>query len=501
MKLKYLITFISLISLTFPIYSENIVLDLQQQKKEIKEIINASTPTAIVAKLAMFEALDRVNKSKEIKDPEAITDFGRLMKNKMKFLPPNERLPFLKQLRTGITDETLRTKVDWYFITEEALSKPNFTEKTVIKSAASHVAKLNKALFLGESQELENITRLLKQDITKLVFQGNPELLETFIKTYSSQAAQYCQMERSLNLFLSELMNHNLPLNLIKNTTVPMESLVRNTIPALMKNFSWNSFITEHQGIILQDILQSNKKFSFFNFTNMVSNAYLDKKLSQVERELQAKISILTEMANIADPLYQKFKPLASNGYIGERSILRGVSLGENFGKLPPKNAKELAKIIYSVPIEEIKPVLPNASRWIEGFSRWILKSFNGKNIILTTASMIALVEAEELIKFYTNYNPSNAYLNIMDEITDALAIGNNIKLVYNTVYDGNFAKYFLSYVEEGNLTKEEELAYMETFDNFESAMYASFFQTAEDNIAGKDWQCFVLNENCPNKA
>ncbi len=39
----------------------------------------------------------------------------------------------------------------------------------------------------------------------------------------------------------------------------------------------------------------------------------------------------------------------------------------------------------------------------------------------------------------------------------------------------------------------------METFDNFERAIYATYFQNSEDIIAEQDWQCFALNENCAN--
>ncbi|MBO4707252.1 MAG: hypothetical protein J5594_01670 [Elusimicrobiaceae bacterium] len=502
MKLKYLLFIIFSLILILPMNAWDINFDFKKEQQEISNVIQNSQVEN--AKKEMLDALARVNRSKEIRDPEAIMNFGKSMKMNMKFLPKNERMPFLKQLRAGLVDETLKLKADYYFIAEEALAKPNFTKTTVVKSAETFVDKLYKILFSGNSQKLENATRILKQDIIKLVSQGDVELFETFIKTYTLQANKYGLMSRSLNLFLYELMNHNLPLTLMKNTTVTKEALVRNTIPILLRNFSWKKFVTEHQGTILQDLFNSQQanKFHLSNFTKMIGDTYLDKAMSQAERELQSKISVLANMSRIAEHRYQELKPKASHGFVGERTLFRRVSLGDNFGgDLTPQNAKELSRMIRTIPASKMEHVLPNAKEWIKSFSSWAKSSIKSKgNTILTITTMIALVAAEEFIKSYTSYNPSESYLNSIDEITDNLSIGNNIKLVYNTVYDNNFAKHFSAYTEEGNLTEDEQLAYMETFDNFETAIYASYFQNSDNITTEKAWQCFALNENCTNE-
>lgn len=508
MKFRYLLFFIFFLSLTFPIYSENFTfsedfaVELKQYQKEIEENIIISRSTK--AKKEMLDALYRVKNNNEIRDADAIIDFGISMRDNMKFLPNREKVSFLKYLRKELADETLISRADWYFLTEESLAKPNFTKTSVVRAAETFVDKLHEILFSGNSKNLENATRVLKQDIIKLVSQGDVELLETFINTYALQANNYGEMSRSLNIFLSELMNHNLPLTLMKNTAVPSESLARHTIPALMQQFTWDSFLTNNQGILLQDMFKSKtiNKFHLSDFTKMIGDTYLDKTIPQEERELLSKMSVLNDFAKVSNPTYQELKPQARFGTQGQRSLFRQEALEINFGDLTPQNAKELSKMIKAVPTAKMETVLPNSRGWIESFSRWAEKSIKPKsNVIITIGTMIGLVVAEELIRSYTDYNPSNTYLTVTDEITDAIAIGNNIKLVYNTVYYDNFAKYFLTYAEEGNLTEDEQLAYIETYDNFERALYANYFQDSENNIAELDWQCFALNENCPTEA
>lgn len=504
MKFKYFLFFIFLVSLIFPVYSKDTssIFNLQQYQKQIEANIIASQSAH--AKKEMLDALYTMKNYNGVDEARVIINFATSMKNNMRFLPNREKRPFLKYLRQQLADEKLIARTDWYFLTEESLAKPNFTQTTAARSAEIFVDRLYEVLFSNNSKNLENAVRVLKQDIIKLVSQGDTKLLETFVNSYISQAGKYGEMSRSLNLFLSECMNHNLPLTLMRFHSTTSESLARNTIPAVMKYFSWNSFLTENQGMILQDLFRSKAtgKFKLSNFTQMISDTYLSKNLPQAERELLGKISVLNDFAKVSDPIYQEMKPQARNGFPGQRSMFREQALEVNFGDLTPQNARELSEMLKTVPVSRMEPVINNARGWVEGFSRWAEKTIRPRtNLILSIGTMVAIVAAEELIRSYTNYNPSNAYLTITDEITDALAIGNNVKLVYNTVYYDNFAQYFFAYVEEGNLTEQEQLAYLETFDNFERAIYADYFQASQDSLAEQDWQCFALNENCVDEA
>ncbi len=500
MELKHII-FSVLITTQFivPSYAINFDLDLKQEQAEIANIIT-NIPVE-QAKQEMLTALNKMKEPNQIRDTDRIMDFGISMRENMKILSQEERVPFLNYLRKQLGSEELISKTDWYFLIETSFAKPDFDMITAALEGKNQASTLYLSFFSDNPHIIDHITRSLKEDLIKLVSQGDKKLLETFLEGFTQQANKYGPMSRSLNLFLSELTHNNLPLKLME-TSVPAESLARHTIPAMTKIFSWDSFMRDHTGILLKDLFASKTNIKFFlsKFTKLMEMAYADSTIPAEERNLLARLYILDNMSKLADPAYEEIKSQARFGIRGQRNIFRQQSLHQEFGTLSKENAKTLTKIIKEVPVSRLEALMPNAKGWLQSLEEWAVKSIkSGNQRLRGIGPIIALIAAEEILRYYTGYNPSTIYLNATDEITDALATNNNVKLVYNTIYDDDFTKCFINYVEEGNLTEEQQLAYLETLDNFETAMFASYFQTSKDRLAEKDWQCFVLNENCVN--
>ena len=149
------------------------------------------------------------------------------------------------------------------------------------------------------------------------------------------------------------------------------------------------------------------------------------------------------------------------------------------------------------IPIKDFEKVLPGAKSWMESFAKWTEKSLKSKgNVALTIGTMAAIVIAEELIK-QNPQKPSYAYLDTMDEISDAVADGNMLKLVYNNIYDDDFNTQFDNYLEENGFDTKQENEYIKTQLLFEKTLYANFIDASDEINREEIWQCFALNENC----
>ncbi len=499
MKLRYIVfATLLMIQNIVPSYAQNFNLNLNQERQEIANIITDSQIKK--AKQDMLNALNKVKEPSQIRDTDNIIGFGTSMRNNMKLLPKEDRVPFLNYLRSQLGSDALISRTDWYFVIEESMAKPKFNQITASSEAKTLASRLYLSFFSDNPDVVDYLTRELREDIIKLVSQGEKDLLETFFNSYAEEAAKYGSMERTLNLFLSELTNNNLPLRMMDVSSVPSEILARNTIPAIMKHFSWDSFMQENTGVLLKDLFRTNTNIKFFlsNFTKLLEKSYELNVTSFEESNLLARLSILDNMAKVADPAYEEAKNQARFGIRGQRNFLRQRALQQEFGKLSKENAHTLSKILTKVPVSKLETSLPNAKGWIKSLSEWAMKSTkSGANKLRGIGPLIALVAIEEILRYYTDYNPSEVYLNLTDEITDAVATNNTVRLVYNTIYDDDFAQCFITYVEEGNLAEKDQLAFLETLDDFETAAFASYFQTSKDRLAEQDWQCFVLNENC----
>ncbi len=500
MKLKNLL-FISLLTLCIVFARSAKAIDIQFDLKQTqKQIESELIKTPEIAKQNIYNALEQITKE----DNKTLMNFGNVLKEEIKNIPQKERTEFLKSLRKHAANKDLLKSIDYYFLVEEGLAKKDFTLITVKTEAQKIVNKLQENLFIGNEKSLASITRTIKTDMVKIMSQeNNRELIETFTKAYYDQALIYGHRQYSLNLFLSELTQNNLILKLFteKTPSAYTENLYRNTLPSLMWQFSVQNFVSENQAKLIKDILkESADKSSLKSFLNMLSEMITDKSLPRAERQMLAKISVLQNMTILADPVYQTNK----SGHVripwnkGERTLLRVDALEYNFGDLTPKNAKTLNKMLKDVPLKELQKVLPDAKEWVESFTKWAEKNIKPKgNTILTLSAMVAVNIAEEVIRTYTDHNPSTAYLDNIDEISDTLANGNTLKLVYNSTYDNNFANAFAQYLEEDNLTLEQQKDYLQMHYNFEKALYATFFEQVENDINEMAWQCFALNENC----
>ena len=496
MKIKNLLLFLKLTFCFYPLYAWdfNYTYNLEETKREIKTILVNEHIKA--AEKEMLDALNAVTKES---NPKTTMEFGAILREKIKILPPKIRPLFLKFLRNEARKLDVLSKLDWYFLTEEGLAKKDFTAITVTNEAEKLANNLFNALNGKSPHKLELITRTAKTDIIKLTSQADHNLIETFFHTFTKSAKNYGVMSRSLKLFLKQLANDELPVKLVYEGINPAyaESMARNTMPAIMRNFTWQEYVINNQNIILKDLFKSGR-FYLSDWSNIIAGTYTSQTLSNAEKQMASKISILEALAKQANPRYQQVKSNAIKGFPGQRVILREQALELDFGELTTANAKTLYKMAQDVPAAKLTNLAPTAKGWLESFSKWAQKSIKPKSgTILTLGATIGIIYMEELIRNYTNYNPSTIYLSIIDEIIDSLADGNTLKLVYNTVFDERFAQSFIIYDEEGNLTTEEQLAFIETYNDFETAVYATFFQGSEENIGELSWQCFALNENC----
>ncbi len=368
------------------------------------------------------------------------------------------------------------------------------------------VNKLENALFEGDYTKLVNITRRIKTDIIKMLSQSDNSvaLIENFTASYRNSAKLYGSMEKSLNLFLSQLTQDDLILDVVKRTpNINQETFYRNLFPAMTKTFSPEGFVAENQKELLKGFLQrKSREESLGTFTDMLAKATEDKTLSQAQNKMLTKINTLKILAEISDPMYQKAKQQQTTPWVrGERAILREEALMKNFGELTTTNACNLYTMVSEVREKELNKVLLNPKGWLQSFYNWSVKSIKkvkpSGNTLLTIGAMASLIIAEEIITNYSDNTNQTAYLNAIDEIEDTIANGNMLKLVFNNVYDADFAKYFDNYVEEGNFDTNNQIAYMSLFDDFERALYQDFLEESTNNIPESILQCAILNVNC----
>ena len=499
MKFQKLFLFILFTFCFLPLYAE-IDLDIDLTKFQA-ELTQQVTSTKAI-KRELFEAMDIINDANG-RNTFTTTDYGILLKEKMSLLPKKERLPFINSLISKAEEKGLIKDLNWYFMAEEAYAKPAFTEEIVQQEAKKIVESLEKNLITLNEKSLAKTIKRIKIDMIKMVSQENTTvLLETFNQAFRKQTALYPNNEIVMNLFLKDVTNGNLIIDIMSNSkNIAKDHFARNVMPALMQHFSVEDFIVTNKKDFLTGILRTRTKRSALQeFTNiLVNRTKYNMPLTEAQKLLMTKIDILNTISEISNPKYNEL----ISGHIrawemGERSANKIEALKFNFGELSPQNAKELNKIIKDVPLRNFEKVLPSAKSWMESFTKWANKSIKAKGgAALSITSMVAITIAGELIKNATAATNSAQNFDNIDRITDALADNNMVSLVYNNVYDDKFNIELDNYIAENSLDEKQETDFIKTHLLFEEALYANFIDESDEFISEEIWQCSILNENC----
>ncbi len=498
MKFQKLFLFILFIFCFLPLYAEiDLDIDLTKLQAELTQQVN---PTEAI-KRELLEAMDIIDNS-NWKETFTSTDYGNLLKEKMSLLPKKERLPFINTLISKAEEKGLIKDLNWYFMTEEAYVKPAFTEEIVQQEAKKIVESLEKNLITLNEKSLAKTIKRIKVDMIKMVSQENTTvLLETFNQAFRKQAALYPNNEVVINLFLKDVTNGNLIIDIMSNlNNIPRDHFARTVMPSLMHHFSVKDFIVTNKKDFLIGVLRNKtKRSSLQEFTNiLVNHTKYDMPLTEAQKLLMTKMDILNTISEISNPKYEELKWGHDVWQKGERFGKRMEALNFNFGELSPQNAKELNKIIKDVPLRKFEKVLPNAKSWMENFTTWANKSIKAKGgAALSITSMVAITIAGELIKNATAATNSAQNFDNIDKITDALADNNMISLAYNNVYDNKFNIELDNYIAENSFDEKQETDFVKTHLLFEEALYANFIDESDEFISEEIWQCSILHENC----
>lgn len=498
MKFQKLFLFILFTFCFLPLYAEiDLDIDLTKFQAELTQQLNSTE----AIKRELLEAMDIIDNS-NWKKTFTSTDYGNLLKEKMSLLPKKERLPFINTLISKAEEKGLIKDLNWYFMAEEAYAKPIFSEEIVQQEAKKIVESLEKNFITLNEKSLAKTIKKIKIDIIKMVSQeNNITLLNTFNKAFRQQAALYPNNEVVMNLFLKDVTNGNLIIDIMSNlNNIPRDHFARDVMPALMQHFSVENFVVTNKKDFLTSILRTKaKRSSLQEFTNiLVNHTKYDIPLTEAQKLLMTKIDILNTISEISNPKYEELKWGHAIWQKGERASKKIEALNFNFGELSPQNAKELNKIIKDVPLRNFEKVLPSARSWMESFTAWAKKSLQTKGgAALSITSMVAITIAGELIKNATaNTSLTYSYDNI-DKITDALADNNMITLVYNNVYDNKFNIELDNYIAENSLDNQQETDFIKTHFLFEEALYANFIDKSDEFISEEIWRCSLLKENC----
>ena len=497
MKIKKLFLSVLFSTCFLPLYAG---LELGLNLPELQTELTGQIADTKAIKQEMLNLMDKIDNANH-KETLTSIDYSNLLKEKMPLLPKKERLSFLKTLISKAEEKGLIKDLTWTFLAEEAYAKPAFTEEFVQREAKQIVESLQKNLVQINEKSLAQIVKRIKVDMIKMVSQEDGiALINAFNKTYAQRAALLGKNEAIINLFLKDVTNNNLIVDIMLNlTNLPREHFARNVMPALMHHFSLEDFIVSNKNEFLTDLLRNGKKRSALqDFTKILSKHIKSGTfLTDTQKMLMAKIDVLSTMTQIADTKYKKLNEgHISIWYRNERKINKIEALKFNFGELSPQNARELNKLIKDVPMKELEKVLPGARSWMESFTAWANKSITPKSgTALTIASMVAITIAGELIQNATTAFSQN-YDNI-DKITDALADNNIVNLVYNNVYDDKFNMEFNNYINENSWSAAQEKDFIKTHLLFEEALYANFIDESDTILSEEIWQCALFNENC----
>ncbi len=365
--------------------------------------------------------------------------------------------------------------------------------------ASDFVDRLYKALLPTakglDEKEMEHLTKTLKLDITHIATfeNNNVELLETFVKAYHERTLTYGAMQTPLDLFLERVLQGDSFINTLKVLQGDRETIKLIT-EMYTNNLDWKFYIEMNQRDILKAVIKNERLF-LSDFSKMIEST-ISKSLTQADRQILAKISILSDMINVADNEYQLTKQEARYGGIGARAELRADALQKCFGELKTEDAKFLSEIFEKTTPSSLEKMLPETKEWLNGFLKWNERNLKPKgNIILSITAMVAIIAVGELISEYTN-QPSNYYLSAVDEINDSLEKENYIDLVYKSIYDTKYAKV-LDTVFEENMDEKEQLAYIDTLIMFNKAIFDVFLKETEDKIDKQIYNCFTYGTDC----
>lgn len=345
-------------------------------------------------------------------------------------------------------------------------------------------------------KELEYLTKTLKTNIINLATQKerNIELFQTFVEAYHRRSMIYKQMQIPLDLFLSEITSGDGLINTIKVLNITSdEHVLQQIVEINLNSKSWKNFINSNRKDLLVTFMKSDRPM-LDQFSQMIENS-LDKSISQADRKILTRISIINDMASMAMPNYDNIKERARYGYHNERVTLKAEALTQSFGKLKKTDAQFLSEVLTKTNPSSLEHMLPGAKTWIQGFTKWTRQSLKPKgNAVLSIGAMVAITAVGELIKTYAN--TSYDYLTAIDEINDSLETENYVNLVYKSVYDNKFAQIFDNILEE-DLDENQQTAYAETLILFNRATFDVFFQETEEKINKQIYNCFTYGKDC----
>ena len=402
----------------------------------------------------------------------------------------------LRQIRNDINSITYKNLVESGF----TINKPNIsTYEDARKLASDFVDRLYKA-FSATSEELnvqefENLVKALKIDILHLasIKKQNVDLLKIFIETYHERAMTYGAMQTPLDLFLDEITKGD---GLIKTLELAHgdDQLIKKIASINTNGLEWDSFLQTNRKELLLDFMKTDRPI-LSKFTKMIEST-LSQSVPQADRQIVSKIAILNDMIRISEKEYEMTRESARYGHEGARAELRADALQKYFGELKAEDAEFINEILEKTNPSSLERILPEAKGWVKGFSKWSERSLKPKrDIIFSIGAMVALVVIGELIKEYVPLS-SNLYLTTLDEINDALEVGNYTDLVYRSVYDTKFAKVFDQVFEE-ELNEEEQSSYTKTLIVFNRAIFDTFFKETEEKINKQIYNCFTYGTDC----
>ena len=294
-------------------------------------------------------------------------------------------------------------------------------------------------------------------------------------------------MQTPLDLFLSKMTSGEGLVNTIKLLNITSdEKLIRQIVEITVKSVTWKNFINSNRKDLLLSFVKGNRPM-LRKFSQMIESS-LSNSIPATDRQILTRISIINDMASIAEHDYINQKQTARYGYIGERVNIRADVLETHFGILKKEDAQFLSEVLKKTNPSSLEKILPEAKGWIQGLTK------SSGNAILSIGAMVAITTVGELITTYTK--PSDYYLSVIDEINDSLETENYINLVHRSVYDNKFAN-ILDTVFEEDSSEEQQLAYTETLILFNRAIFDVFFQETNEKIDKQIYNCFTYGTEC----